>query len=330
MDVKGSITRTIGKGKLTASKYSPEIALASSIIFGALSLGFAIKSTLKAQDVVNHHKKRLDLIHDAIEFAEEDGEEYTELEVRRDTFAAYTKTGWEYAKLYAPTIIFGAASVACSLAGHKILTKRNAALAVTVAALQKEWENYRGRVVRDLGEEMDRHFMYDTEEKEIEKIEVDDKGKEKKTKEKYQAPKCGSVYDRIFDEANAHYRKDGSANYLKVRAQLLDFNRHIVSEGYGFLNFGYRKLGFPITIAGQQAGWVYDPKNPESSLCQLDGFGTVKVSSNGNVYLDDSLESPDVRAFRQGYERNCLLRFKNLRPNIYDDIQIVNPDIAAV
>ena len=328
MDVKGTITRTCGKGKLTLEKYSPEIALAGSIIFGGLSLAFAIKSTLKASEVVEHHRERLDEIHEAVEVADEG--EYTEIEVRRDTFASYAKTGWEFAKLYAPTVIFGALSVTCSLMGHRILSRRNAALAVTLAAVQKEWNEYRERVKRDLGSDMDKRFMYDTAEKVIEHKETDDNGKEKKVKEKINVATRGSVYDRIFDEAHKWYTKDGASSYLKIRAQLLDFNRHIVDESYGFLNFGYRKLGFPITIVGQQAGWVYDPKDPEGSLCQLDGFGTVRVSSNGNVYLDDSTESPEVRAFRQGYERSCLLSFKNLRDNIYDDIKRVDSRIAEV
>lgn len=327
-EFKNKITRGIGSAKLSIDKHSPEIALASSIIFGALSLGFAIKSTLKAQDVLDEHKERMDKIHEATEIADPD--EYTEIDVRKDTFASYAKTGFEFTKLYAPTIIFGAASVACSITGHKILSKRNLALAATAAALKKEWDEYRSRVVRDLGSDMDRHFLYDTVEKTIEKTTIDDKGKEKVVKEKISVPTCGSVYSRIFDESNKFWVKDGSANYLKVRSQLLDFNRKIVEEGYGFLNFGYRKLGFPITIVGQQAGWVYDPKNPEGSLCQLKGFGTVKVSRTGNVYLDDSNESDSVRAFRQGYERNCLFEFGNLRESIYEDIKMIDSSITEV
>lgn len=337
-DLKGTITRGIGKGKLTVEKYSPEIALTSSIIFGALSLGFAIKSTLSVEKVIDKHLEKMDKINKLIEDGvteikdDETGEvvDFSPKVANRTKALTYVKTGASLAKLYAPTIIFGAASVTCAITGHKILSKRNAALAATAAMFKKGFDEYRGRVIRDLGSEMDRHFLYDTVEKEVEKITTDSKGKEKKEAIKVQEPTASSVYSRIFDEANKYYSKDGAASYLKIRSQLLDFNRHIVRDGYAFLNNGYGKLGFPITIAGQQAGWVYDPRRPEASLCQIEGFGVVRVSSNGTVYLDDENESEFVRAFRQGYERSCLLEFKNIYDNIYDDIKAIDSSIAAI
>ena len=338
-DIKGSITRGFGKAKLTATKYSPEITMVSSIIFGTIALGTAIHSTLKVEKVIDRHINKMEkinkLVEDGVTELEDDetGEviEFTPKVVARTKAITYVKTGWELTKLYAPTIIFGAGAIACTLASHKILTKRNAALAATAALLKKEWDEYRSRVVRDLGTEMDRHFLYDTVENVVEKTVTDEKtGKEKKVKEKVQTPTKGSVYSRIFDEANKYYSKDGAASYLKIRSQLLDFNRHIVRDGYAFLNNGYGKMGFPITIAGQQAGWVYDPNRPEQTLCQIEGFGIVKVSSNGTVYLDDETESAAVRAFRNGYERSCLLEFKNIRDNIFDDIRAVDSEIMAI
>lgn len=331
MGLKNSITRGLGKAKFNAGKYSPEITLVSSIIFGGIALGTAIYSTLKADEVVSAHEKKIDKIHKATELAESDPEvDYTPEDAKKDTVKTYIQTGFGFAKLYAPTIIFAGLSVTCAVASHRILTKRNLALAATAASIKKAWDEYRERVVRDLGSDMDRHFLYDTVEETVEKVTSDAKGKEKIVNETIQVPTKTSVYSRFFDEANKYYTKDGAASYIKLRSQLLDFNRHIVRDGYAFLNNGYGKLGFPITIIGQQAGWVYDPKNPESSLCQIEGFGTVRVSSNGSVYLDETGESDAVRAFRNGYERALLLEFKNIRGNIYDDIQLIDSSIAAV
>ena len=337
-DVKGTITRSIGKGKLTLEKHSPEIALVSSIIFGGLSLGFAIKSTLHVEEIIDKHIDKMDKINKMIDMGiteiedDETGEviDFSPKVATRTKALTYVKTGASIAKLYAPTIIFGAASVASAIAGHRVLTKRNAALAATAAMLKKQWDEYRSRVVRDLGSSMDEHFLYDTVEKTVEKTVTDNKGKEKKVEAKVQVPTKESIYSRIFDEANKYYSKDGAASYIKIRSQLLDFNRHIVRDGYAFLNNGYGKLGFPITIVGQQAGWVYDPARPESTLCQIKGFGTVRISREGSVYLDDSTESEMVRAFRQGYERSCLLEFKNIVDNIYDDIKAIDSSIAEI
>ncbi len=333
MGLKNNITRGIGKVRLTADKYSPEIALISSIIFGGIALVTAISSTLKADEVLSDHEENMEKIHMVEDKAKEDETiDYTPEDAKKDTVKTYIKTGWAFAKLYAPTIIFGSLSVVCSVTSHKILTKRNLALATTVATIQKAWDEYRSRVVRDLGSDMDRHFLYDTVEKVVEKTETDAKGKEKVVQEKIQVPTKASVYSRILDMGNDLFTSNGSMTYLKFRAQLLDFNRHIVRDGYAFLNNGYGKLGFPITIVGQQAGWIFDPKNPESSLCQIEGFGTVRLSANGSVYLDDTYESDAVKQFRCGSKKDdaLLIEFKNIRPSIYDDIQVIDTRIATV
>ncbi|MFQ7396483.1 MAG: DUF6353 family protein [Neglectibacter sp.] len=47
----------------------------------------------------------------------------------------YAHTGFQYIRLYAPAVLLGAASITCILTSHKLMRKRNMALAAAYATL---------------------------------------------------------------------------------------------------------------------------------------------------------------------------------------------------
>lgn len=317
------VTRLLGKGKLTAKKYSPEILLAAGIISGGAALVMAVKSTLKCEEVLDKHTRKMDEIAGALILAEGDSEEidYTEEDAKKDKVKAYVQTGFEMAKLYAPTIIFTTLSLTCILTSHGIMRKRNVALAASLATVRTAFDEYRSRVVRDLGKDMDNHFLYDTVEK-VEYREVEDeKGKTKTVKEKYTAPTVTNAYSRFFDENSKNWEKDGSANYFFVMSQMKHLQNRLIANGYLFLNDVYKALGLPITIAGQTAGWIYDFNNRESTLIYFDGFDI-----DGN----EMNLAGNVRALMNGYERNVLLNFMNIKDDILTDLPRVDSAIDAI
>lgn len=325
MGIKDGFTRTIGKGKLTCKKYSPEILLALGIISGGAALITAIKSTLDVEEIIDDHIERIEK-RKAIEVGTELTDEktgkvtvYTEDIKKRAIAINYAKTGWEFAKLYAPTIIFTTLSVTCILTSHGILRKRNLALAASLATVRTAFDEYRGRVVRDLGQQMDEHFLYDTVEEVVEKETVDDNGKKKKVKEKITKPQTSNCYSRFFDEANENFEKDGGSNYIFIRSQMLYLQNKLIRDGYLFLNDVYSRLGLPITIAGQSAGWIYDFENKEKTMIFFDGFDVDEVNN-----------SPAVRALMNGYERNILLNFVNIRDDILTDLPRVDSTIYQI
>lgn len=327
MDVKNTLTRTYGKGKLFVIKHSPEILLAAGITSGVAALIFAVKETLKAEEIIDEHIEKMDALK---KIEESDDRRITDEEtgkvivmddklIARTKAVRYVKTGTKFAKLYAPTIIFAGLSLSCILTSHGIMRKRNLALAASMSLVQKAFDEYRGRVVRDLGPSMDEHFLYDSVEEVIEKEVTDDNGKTKKVKEKVQLPTKTSVYSRFFDESNENYEKDGCANYRFVRGQMIYLQKKLIAQGYLFLNDVYKTLGFPITIAGQSAGWIYDYNNRAGTILEFTGFN-----------VDEALNSPNVMAFMNGYERSCLIDFKNIRNDILTDIQLVDSSIDAI
>lgn len=321
MDVKNTLTRTAGKVKLWGIKRSPEILLAAGIISGGVALFCAVKETLKAEEVLDEHERKMDEIVGALDLANNSEEEidYTEEDAKKDKVKAYIQTGWAFAKLYAPTVIFTGLSLTCILTSHGILRKRNLALAASLATVRTAFDEYRGRVVRDLGKEMDEKFLYETVEKGLEVKEVDSKGKEKTKIENYALPTATSAYSRFFDESNPNWEKDGSANYFFVRSQMLYLQNKLIKQGYLFLNDVYKALDLPITIAGQSAGWLYDFNNKDKTQIFFEGFEVDEVNN-----------SPAVRALMNGYERNVLLNFMNIKDDILTDLPRIDATVDAI
>lgn len=314
MEVKNTLTRAAGKAKLTTIKYSPEILLAAGIISGAIALVTAVKSTLKCEQVLDEHERKMNEIEGALTLAETSECDYTVDDAKKDRAKAYLQTGWEFAKLYAPTIIFAGLSVTCILTSHGIMRKRNVALAASLATVRTAFDEYRSRVIRDLGSDMDRKFLYETVDREV---EVTDGKKTKK--ETYSLPTASNAYSRFFDESNPNWEKDGSANYFFVRSQMLHLQNKLIKQGYLFLNDAYKALDIPITVAGQTAGWIYDYNNRDNTTIGFEGFDEHEVNN-----------SAAVRALMNGYERNVLINFMNIRDDILTDLPRVDSSIDAI
>ena len=315
---KMSLTRNLGKVKLWGIKKSPEILLVTGLVAGGLCVYEACKGTLKAGEIVDSHKEMIDKIHKAKEIADEG--EYTEKDVKMDLTKAYVKTGVKTLKAYAPAIIFGAVSVGCILTSHGLMKKRNLALAASLATVRQGFEEYRSRVIRDLGKEMDEHFLYDTEDEVHEETTVDSKGKEKKKEKTVKKAKYANAYSRIFDESNKHWVKDGGTNYLFIRAQLVTLQKKLEANNFLFLNDVYKELGFPLTIAGQTAGWIYDYNDRKNTMIFFEGFDLNNEANSSDRVID----------LMNGSERSVLLNFLNVRDTILDDIPRVNSEVANI
>ena len=319
-EVTNKLTRTIGKAKLWGIKRSPELLLAGGIISGVATIYFACKATLKASEIIDNHNMRIDEIHQLEELKEQG--ECSEKDVKVNLVRAYSATTKEAIVTFGPAIIFGTMSVTMILASHGLMRKRNALLAASLATVRTAFDEYRGRVIRDLGKPMDEHFLYDTVE-EIREKEVTDEttGKTRKVKEKIARPQYSSAYSRIFDPCNCpdNFEKDGASNYIFIRSQMLYLQNKLVRDGYLFLNDVYKQLGFPITIAGQSAGWIYDYDNKENTCFAIEGFDVNEV---GN--------SPAVRDLMNGYENSIILNFLNIHDSILEDIPRVDSNVASI
>lgn len=298
---------TLSKVGLQIQKHSPEILVTVGVIGTAASTVMACKATTKVSVILEETKEKVDQVHTVLESDEYTEEEYSVEDSKKDLAIIYAQSAVKFAKLYGPSILLGAASITCILASHRILTKRNVALAAAYAGLDKGFKNYRKNVVERFGEAVDRELKYNIKAQKITDVEVDEDGKEKKVKKTVDVvsdnPTMYSDYARFFDESCPAWQKDPEYNLVFLRAQQQYANDKLIAQGHLFLNEVYDMLGLPRTKAGAIVGWVYDDNNDVGD--NFVDFGIYDVHRE------------KARDFVNGYERSILLDF-NVDGVIYD------------
>jgi hypothetical protein len=302
-DIMASASRTFSKVSLQGKKYAPEVMVVVGVVGVVASAVMACKATTKAGAIVEDTKDQMDQIH---EVAETHAEEYSEDDMKKDTVIVYTQTAVKFAKLYGPAVILGAASIACILGSHHILSKRNAALAAAYATVDKGFKEYRGRVIERFGKELDKELRYNIKAKDFEETVVNEEtGEETKVTNTVNVadPNDYSDYARFFDDGCTGWTKDSEQNLYFLKCQQNYANERLQKKGYLFLNDVYEMLGIPKTKAGQIVGWIYDKKNP--------------VGDNFVDFGIYNMNREKARDFVNGYERTILLDF-NVDGNILD------------
>lgn len=292
-----SATRAFHKAGFQIKKHSPEILVVTGVIGTVVSAVMACKATTKVNTIMEKTKTNVDAIHECVNNPEL-VEEYTVEDSKKDLAIVYAQTGLEFAKLYGPSVVLGAASITSILVGHNILHKRNLALAAAYQVVDTGFKQYRGRVVERFGEQMDKELKYDIKAKEIEETVTDKKGKEKtvtKTVEVANPIAAQSPYTVCFDETCTGWQRDAEANKFFLLRQQDYANEKLRARGYLFLNEVYDMVGARRTKAGQVVGWVYDESNPI-----------------GDNYVDFGIfdiHSEDARNFVNGLEKSIWLSF---------------------
>ena len=296
--------RLVSKAGLQIKKHSPEILMVAGVVGTVTSTVLACKATTKISGILETKNNTIKCIHEALE---NKNIEYTEEDSKKDLTITYAKTGVDLVKLYAPAAVLGALSITSIVAGQRILKKRNVALAAAYAVVDKNFKDYRGRVVERFGKELDKELRYNIKAKEIENVVVDENGKETIEKEVVNTIDNleHSEYAKFFDEGCPDWQKDPEFNLMYLRKQQEWANECLRNKGHLFLNEVYDMLGIPRTQAGQVVGWIFDEKNPNGD--NFVDFGIYDVTSERK------------RAFVNGFERCILLDF-NVDGVIYDMI----------
>lgn len=185
-EIMKSVSGTVHKVGFQLQRKSPELLVGLGIIGAITSAVLACKATTKAGKIIEEANDAISTIHQANENGVTNaGETYSEQDCKKDLAVAYVQTGVKFAKLYAPSVLLGAASVASILASHNIMKKRNVALAAAYAAVDKSFKDYRGRVLERFGEQVEKELRYNIKAQEIEETVTDGKGKEKTVKDAF-------------------------------------------------------------------------------------------------------------------------------------------------
>lgn len=304
--IPNNITRAFHKGVFQIKKHSPEILIVAGVVGTVASGVLACKATLKVNEVLDDAKVDIDRIHTAKEKGvTEAGQEYHEEDHQKDLAIVYVQTGVKLAKLYAPAVILGAASITGIVASHRILTKRNVALATAYAAVDTGFKEYRNRVVERFGKELDRELRYNIKAKEVEETVVNEDGTETIVKETVEVadPNAMSIHARCFDETCRGWERDATQNLFFLRQQQAFLNDRLQERGYVTLNEMYEALGMQLTPEGAVVGWVYNENEP--------------VGDNFVDFGIYDLHDTQKRRFVNGYEKSIWID-PNIDGYIYD------------
>ena len=302
--MKEKMIRMYNNSKNMVEKHSPEILAGVGVVGVVASTVMACKATMKLNDILEESKETRDKIRE-VESNPRYEEQYSHEDAKKDLVINYTQTAMKVAKLYAPAVILGSASLGCLLASNDILRKRNAALSAAYMTVDKSFKEYRQRVVDRFGEEVEKEIRYNIKAEEVTSTVVTEDGSETTVTEtvKTMDPNLYSDYAKFFDEASPYWQKDPEYNLMFLKSQQQYATDLLRARGRLFLNEVYDMLGIEKTKAGQIVGWVYNPTNPIGD--NFVDFGIFDMSKER------------VRAFVNGYEPNILLDF-NVDGNIWD------------
>lgn len=302
--MKEKMMRLFNNTKNGVQKHSPEILAGVGVVGTVASAVMACKATLKLDDILDECKETRDKIKEVAENPRYE-KEYSPEDAKKDLTINYMQTSMKIAKLYAPAVLLGSASLGCLLASNDILRKRNAALSAAYMTVDKGFKEYRQRVAERFGEEVEKEIRYNIKAEEIETTVVNEDGSEVVVKEtvKTMDPNLYSDYARFFDEYNPNWQNDPEYNLMFLKSQQQYANDLLRARGRLFLNEVYDMLGMERSKAGQIVGWVYNEANPSGD--NFVDFG---------IY---DLHKERTRAFVNGLEPSILLDF-NVDGNIWD------------
>lgn len=302
--IPDAIGRKIAQQGLLASEKSPKILFVAGVTGMVGSTVLACRATLKLDEVLEEVQQNREKAHQAYGIVNQPDypgdATYSDAELKKDLTIITVRGVVGVAKLYAPAVLLGAASIACLTKSHNILEERNLALTAAYAAVDTAFTRYRERVVARYGEEEDRHMMYESE---LIDVVDEDTGEVSSAVRATGAP--GSAYARFYDEESSrNWSHDPDINLLFLRNVQNYMNDRLRARGHVFLNEVYSELGLSHTRAGAVVGWRWNKGSGDDCI----DFGI----------WDGTQEA--VNDFFNGREGAILLDF-NVDGVIYDKLE---------
>ena len=280
------ISRGVSRQKLILRKNSPHILFGLGVVGSVTSTVLACRATLRLSDTMDEIEKDVANVREARRALLEESSEpeewdfYSLKDVNRDTALIYIKAAARLGRLYGPSILVSSLSIGALTGSHVTLTRRNTSLAAAYAAMQKAYDDYRERVIAELGPEREAELknavIKFTDEETGEEVAIANTGQ-------------WSPYARFFDSCSSNWQKNAELNRNFLVCQQNWANDMLRARGHLFLNEVYDMLGLERTAAGQVVGWV--------------------IGGDGDDYVTFGLDGAINERFLNGIERNVLLDF---------------------
>jgi hypothetical protein len=146
-------------------------------------------------------------------------------------------------KLYVPTVLSGAATIACIIGSNHIGNRRAAAMAVAYTLSEKAYTEYREKVIETYGENKERAIR--------DKIAQDHVTKDPVSSEIVMV--SGDVLCR--DDYSGRYF---TSSVEKLNAAKNDTNAQVINDFYASLTDFYYRIGLSRTSVSDEFGWNVD------------------------------------------------------------------------
>lgn len=280
-----SLSRTMHRQKLVLRKNSPHILFGIGLVGSVTGTVLACRATLRLSETMDEIEHDVSNVREARRALLEEGDKpgeydyYSIKDVNRDTALIYVKAAAKLGKLYGPSILVSSLSIGALTGSHITLTRRNTSLAAAYAAMQKAYDDYRERVIAELGPEREaeiKNAVIKYTDENGDEIAIANNGQ-------------WSPYARFFDSCSENWQKNAELNRNFLICQQNWANDMLRARGHLFLNEVHDMLGLERTPAGQVVGWV--------------------IGGDGDDYVTFNLDAAINERFLNGIERNVLLDF---------------------
>lgn len=203
---------------------------APAIMTGVGAVGVVVTALSTARATLDA-KERVDM---AQAVAETRGEILT----TKDKFAV----SWKY---FVPPVISGATSIACIVLAHSSHIRRQAALVTLYQVAEKGFEEYRVRVVEELGKNKEQKIRDSIAEDHAKKNPVS----------QTQVILTGNGQSLFFESLSGRYFE---SDVETVRKAQNDIDFQCLHHMCASLNDFYQKIGIAPTDIGEEVGWNTD------------------------------------------------------------------------
>lgn len=245
---KFNLKNAINTSKIFVDKHSPEILTSIGITGMIGTTVMAVAATPKALRLIEDKKEELDT------------DELTKREV--------IQSCW---KCYVPSMITGAASIACLIGATSINNRRNVVLATAYKISESTLKEYRDKVVDVLGEE---------KEQEIRDEIAKDRVQQRPISENIIIPSKGDTL--CYDSISGRYF---NSDVDKIRKAENKLNKGLLNEPYMSLNDFYDFIGLPATKIGEELGWKYN-----GDMVEIEFSTTMSEDDRPCIVISYSIE----------------------------------------
>lgn len=235
--LKQDISNFFKNVKVVLTEHSPEILTGIGIAGMITTTVLAVKATPKAMALIDSEISRKN--KELQKEAEKNGESNYK-QVSKLNAGETVKTTW---KCYIPTVVTGAASIACLIGASSVHKKRNTMLATAYKLSESALTEYREKVIETIGEKKEKAIK--------DEIDKDRVKNNPSSNNNIIITGLGETlcYDYYSDR---HFKSDID----KIKKAINEINRQLLNEGSVSLNDFYEEIGLKCTDYGKAAGWV--------------------------------------------------------------------------